>query len=68
MVFYLICHKAMVLTVSSLAHSNSNELVIPLATYQLAALTYVQIANATVDSLGPHNLLPTITARNAIGR
>ena len=24
---YLICHKAMVLTVSNLAHSNSNELV-----------------------------------------
>jgi len=39
-----------------------------MATYQLAALTCVMIANATVDSLGPHNLLPTITARTAIGR
>jgi len=43
-------------------------LVIPMTTYQLAALTYVMIANVTVDSLGPHNLLRTITARNAIGR
>jgi len=40
--------------------------VISIATYQLAALTYVMIANATVDSLGPR-MLPTIKAKNAIG-